>query len=393
MGASFLRYGIVLLFAFNLRSNLANFAPLVTLMSQEMLIGPVAMSLVGFLPPAGFALAAFLGQPITSRFGLYRTTQLAMWAVILGSVARALAPGIVSFSIATAIALAGAGLGNVLLPIMTREVSGRRTTQLSAANGIVFSVATAIPIFVALPLADVIGWRGSLGVWALPAAAFLLFWRRQNHLWKTHEPRVPDDKASAHFSRQLRSGHAWLTGLVFGMAGFVVYSVFIWFPIFLTEAGGLEGSEAANAISAFALAGVLISAFIPLSSKLRTPASAVMGFGFVLLLAFLAAVLVAPTNQLFWWFVLGGIGPIVFPVILISIARQNRASPSDVGFSSFVQGMGYLIGSVGPIVTGALYARWQSPVIPLVVLGGCAVVGLLLVVGLHIFGAGSRKPL
>ena len=393
MGSSLFRFGIVVLFAFNLRTNLANFSPLVETIRQDLVLGAVAVSVIGFLPPAAFAAAALLGQPLTSRFGLSRATQFAMWAVVLGSLVRAVAIDVISFALATALALAGAGLGNVLLPVMTREVGKHRLTALTNANGIVFAIATAIPIFLALPLAEVIGWRGSLALWAAPALLFLLIWRRQSSIWKISEPRIPGEKARHHIARQTKSPHAWLTAGVFGVSGFIVYSVFIWFPIFLTDLAVTTEREAANAVTAFALAGVLIYATIPLSSVLRIPASLLLAMGFVLFGGFILAVLFAPSDQIFWWFVVGGVGPIVFPVILISIARQHRLSASDVGFSSFVQGVGYFLGSIGPLLTGALYTQSGSATLPLVFLLGVAVVGLVLVAFLHGVDEGTRTRL
>ena len=393
LGLSLFRFGVVLLFAFNLRTNLANFSPLIDVMRRDIEIGALAVSVVGFLPPAAFAAAAFLGQPVTSRFGLSRATQVAVWAVIAGSLFRAVAPDAVFFAAGTAIALAGAGLGNVLLPVMTREVAGKKVTAMSTANGIVFAIATALPIFMALPLASTIGWRGSLAIWALPGVIFLILWRRQQDIWKIREPRIPGDKAWNHMLRQITSVNAWLTAAVFGVSGFIVYSVFVWFPIFLTEANIVGPTQAATAVTAFALSGVFIYAFIPLSSWLKVPASVVLAFGFLLFAGFVLAVMFAPSEQLFWWFVVGGIGPIVFPVVLISISRQRRASASDVGFSSFVQGMGYSLGSVGPLVTGALYAQSGSATLPMAFLVATAVLGLVLVLFLHHFGDDTRRAL
>lgn len=391
MGLSLFRFGVVVLFAFNLRTNLANFSPLIDAMRRDIEIGAFAVSFIGFLPPAAFAVAALLGQPITSRFGLSRATQAAMWAVIVGSLGRAFSPDIVWFAIATAIALAGAGLGNVLLPLMTKDVAGQRVTPLTTANGIVFAIATAVPIFMALPLASLVGWRTSMAVWAFPAAIFLVVWWRQRDIWKSHEPRIPGDKARHHMVRQLRSATAWLTSGVFGVSGFIVYSVFIWYPIFLSELDGTTSVQAATAVTAFALAGVLIYVVIPLSSAFRVPSTVVLIFGFTLFAVFVIAVPISPTSQLLWWFVVGGVGPIVFPVVLISIAHQTRVSKSDVGFSSFVQGVGYALGSLGPLVTGALYAQSGSPEFATAFLTGIALMGIVLVVCLHIFGGNTRS--
>ena len=80
-------------------------------------------------------------------------------------------------------------------------------------------------------------------------------------------------------------------------------------------------------------------------------------------------------------------------MILISIARQHRLSASDVGFSSFVQGVGYFLGSIGPLLTGALYIQSGSATLPLVFLLGVAVVGLVLVAFLHGVDEGTRTRL
>ncbi|MBT1176343.1 hypothetical protein JS532_02030 [Bifidobacterium callimiconis] len=91
-------------------------------------------------------------------------------------------------------------MGNVLAPaIVKRDYPGRT----SLATGIYSACMTGMAAFasaVTLPLSDAIGWRGALGIWAVPAGTVTLLW-----LWRSRV-NAPRDGRGRGNRRRLGPG-------------------------------------------------------------------------------------------------------------------------------------------------------------------------------------------
>ena len=74
------------------------------------------------------------------------------------------------------IALAGMGMGNVLLPPLVKRYFPDRIGAVTAAYSVALSVSTAMPPLFALPLAQATSWRVAVGVWAVVGLAAAVPW-------------------------------------------------------------------------------------------------------------------------------------------------------------------------------------------------------------------------
>lgn len=394
MGRKLFLIGLVLAFAFNLRTNLANFPPVVSFMRADFEVAPLAVSVLGFVPPFAFAIAGPLAQVITGALGTLRTAQLAVLLIAVGTVARGLAPNLEVFVVGTALALGGAGLGNVLLPGLTRRVSGRFLSYVSMGSGTVFAVATAVPVFVAAPIAGVLGWQWSFLVWGFVAFVTWgawVYWGKE--IAAGVGSRAPSFRSLEHIALQVRRPEAWLNAAIFGLSGFIVYSVFAWFPLMMQSVLGVSSTFAGGALGLFAGSGVGIYVIMWFGALARWRPTTLMLLGFLLFLVFLGACLIVNPANLLWWFVVGGLGPMVFPIVLLGIARQVGSSDADVGFSAFVQGTGYLLGASGPLVIGYAYSVTGGWVVPIAILAGAAIIGCGLTIALRRTSAVDKEPI
>src|SRR5690606_19101873 len=139
-------------------------------------MGSIELGIIGTVPPIAFAASALFGAAIARRFGVERLLAVAIIAMVLGHVFRAVAPSFWVLLLGTIVALAGAGVGNVLLPPLVKRYFPDRIGLVTAVYVGIVSVSAAVPSSIAAPVTDAAGWRTSLAVWAVSALVCLLPW-------------------------------------------------------------------------------------------------------------------------------------------------------------------------------------------------------------------------
>ncbi len=166
----------ILLVALSLRTAVAALSPIVDHISGEVPFSNLDLAIVGSAPPIAFAVAGLLTPLLARRIGLERALLLAVVAMIVGHLGRALAPTSTLLVVATVVTLLGVGVGNVLLPPAVKRYFPDRVGLVTAIYATILSISTAVPALVAVPIADAAGWRVSLGVWFLVALTAAIPW-------------------------------------------------------------------------------------------------------------------------------------------------------------------------------------------------------------------------
>src|SRR5690606_28982025 len=245
--------------------------------------GPTVAGVLGMVPTATFAAAGVGAPRLAHRLGLERAAVLAMALAAAGLLARSLAGGTAMLLAASAVALAGMGIGNVILPPLVKRYFPDRVGVLSSLYITTLQLGTILPALLAVPVATAAGWRVSMGLWSLLAAVALLPWlvvlRRERDpgsaLARLHQAAVrPGDEAPElppARGRVWATGLGWGMALTFGMTSLVTYSLFTWLPALVVEAGASRafGGAMLALFSALGLAGSL--AMPVLAARLRNP--------------------------------------------------------------------------------------------------------------------------
>lgn len=358
----------IALSAFNLRTAVTSLTPLLDLLGARFGFGSTTAGLLGMLPTLAFALFGVATPALTRRIGLERTALLAMSLAALGLIMRSLAQGVGVLGLGAAVALAGMGIGNVVLPPLVKRWFPTRVGAISTVYITVLQLGTMLPALVAVPLADAAGWRVALGVWALTAAVAALPWawlllRHRDALAPPVATVDASAAASAPVGRVWRSPIAWGMALMFGTTSLITYSMFTWLPLLLTEAGASPafGGAMVALFSALGLVGAL--GMPAVAVRMRNP------FVIVLLcagshLAAYAGLLLAPMQAPVLWVFLLGLGPTTFPLALTLINLRTRTPAGSAALSGFMQGTGYAISCAGPLLFGVLHAAsggWVWP--------------------------------
>ncbi|MEP0546955.1 MAG: MFS transporter [Rhodothermales bacterium] len=367
--------GIVLI-AVNLRPALAGIGPLVADIRDATGLSNTALGLLTTLPLLAFGFVSALTPLVTRRRGIEGALAVALALIGVGTVVRAV-PSVALLFGGMALLGVGIALGNVLLPALVKrdfpERSGPMTSLYSSAMGVGATVAAGV----AVPLAAVLGWRGSLGAWAVLALVALAAWLPQ---LRRRTPARTSRSVGASLRDLGRSPLAWQVALFMGLQSLTFYVVLAWLPDLL-QSRGLGAAEAGWMLALSQATGVLGSAVVPLWAGRRADQRGIV-WALALVEAVALAGLLAPGLDLaaLWvgllGFVLGG----TFGLSLLFLVVRAADAETATALSGMAQSVGYLLAAVGPTLFGALHdlsGGWSVPLLSLVVvLGAKVVVGL-----------------
>jgi len=381
--------GIVLV-GLNLRVAVAAVSPILAVVRQDVALSATQVGLLGTIPVVSFAVFGSLATPCARRLGLEPTMVMALLLSATGEVVRATvssAPGFLAWSV---LALAGMGMGNVLLPPLVKRYFPDRIGPVTAAYSVALSVSTAVPPLVALPVAQRYGWRTAVGVWAVVGLVAAVPWVvvivrsvvARAHLRELlrRAPRPSGERAPARPEQGIsrivwRSPLAWALAATWALNTTGMYVLFAWLPQVLADAG--VGAAAAGrwlaVVAILGLPGALLGPV--LTARMRNPYPLVVGFVACWVVGYLGLWL-APAHATGVWMVLLGIGGGTFPVSLALIGLRSATPAVAVTLSGMVQGVGYAAAGIGPLGIGLLYEATGGWDVPIAVLLGLLVVQL-----------------
>ncbi len=387
----------IVLLALSLRTAVAAISPIAAVINADVALTTLGLGLLGMLPPMFFALAGLIAPPVARRVGLEAALSLAVAMMVVGHLVRALSDSFLMLILGTTLALLGMGLGNVLIPPAVKRYFPDRVGFVTASYATIMSVGAALPALVAAPLASALGWRFSLGIWALMAAIALVPWlillvtasasrkaveglaRDGELLENTIAPR-PAAVAAVPMARLWRSPIALAMTLAFSVCSIHAYAAFAWLPQLVVDRAGVSVVTAGGLLALFAIAGLPAGIFAPiLVARLRRPGR-VIHAGVLMYIAGYLGLLFAPSTVTWLWVALIGLGSIMFPACLVLINVRSRTHEGAVALSGFMQGIGYTLGAVGPLIVGLLFELTGAWIVPLL---------FLLATSLTAFFAGS----
>ena len=341
----------IALLALNLRTAVSSISPVVTFIQNEIPLPVVTIGLLGIAAPLSFAIATSLSYRPARRYGVEKTLALTVAMIILGNLLRALAWDATALFAGSLLSLLGAGMGNVLLPVLVRKYFAHRVGVISSFYITMTAVSATAGAFFAVPVATELGWRASLGQWALLAALALL---PLIFLLGNSNPEVRPENQGAQ-KAIWRSPTAWAIAGVQGMTSVFGYVSFAWMPLMLIEHNGVSVIEAGLLLSLFSIMGLPVSLLVPVLAtkypKSHAPIvffSASMGvLGSIGILFF--------ENQLLWLAVLAtGLGPTMFPLALTLFNLRSRNRSTVLAISAFGQGLSYTLATVVVFSIGVL---------------------------------------
>ena len=356
---------VVVLVAFNLRPAVASVGPVLPEVRADLSLSGLGAAFLTFLPVLCFGLLAVAAPRLARRSGI-EPVLLGMLVALAVGLAGRVAGGAALLYLGTALAGGAIAVGNVLVPPLIKRDFPDRTGLMMGVYTMAVSGSAALAAGLTVPVGDAIGlgWRGALGVWAVPAVLAAVAWLPQvrAHTRPAQPPRGPS---------LARSGLAWQVTIYFGLQSLSFYAVLAWLPSIYREYG-MSPAAAGLLLSVAGLVQIPVALVLPaLATRAANQVVHIAG-STVLIGLGLAGVLVAPTGAPYLWAILIGVGQgACFALGLNLFVLRTRSVHDTARLSAMAQSIGYVICAFGPLLVGLLHeaARsWSVPIVLLLVL-------------------------
>jgi CP family cyanate transporter-like MFS transporter len=341
----------------------ASVGPLLGDIRAGLPMSPTVAGLLTSVPPACFAVVGTVAPRLVRRVGPGTVVWMAMAALALGLAGRALAEGSAVFLVASAAALAGIGIGNVVMPIVVKRYFPEHVGVMTGVYSMALTLGASLAAAISVPLAEGLGggWRVGLGFWAVPAVVAALAWLVVRTPREDAPTAATADVAPAR--RITSSPTAWALSVFFGLQAAGAYIVLGWLPQIFRDAG-VAPATAGLLLALTPAVGIPLAFLMPtLAARLPTQGPLAVALSALGIAGYLGLWLV-PATVPWLWALLLGVSQASFPLALTMIGLRSRSTRGVAQLSAFAQGVGYLISIPGPILVGVLYdhtAGWTAP--------------------------------
>lgn len=361
----------IVLLALNLRPVMAGLGPLLDLVEADLGLDSATAGLLTTLPVLIMGLGAYAAQGLHRAVGPGRGILAGILLIALGCGGRLICPGGAGMMASALTAGLGIALVQALLPGVIKQgfpaggalgvgrVMGLYTTAIM--SGAALAAATAAT------LAQALGWRAAMAVWAAPALLAALVWLGLG------PSRSPADTGGAQgesprigpAAALWSQGRAWLLTAFFGISTSAYTLVLAWLPPYCMAQGlsrEASGYLMAGLTAMEVTAGFTVSALIGRFPDRRGPLALTLALALLGLAGLAAApgTLGMATLGLPCALVLGlGIGAL-FPLTLILTLDHADGAAKAGRLAAFVQGGGYVLASAMPFLAGAIRDRFAD---------------------------------
>ena len=340
----------VVLVALNLRPSMAAVGPLLSSIRADVPLSFSTASLLTMLPVMAMGLAMFFGIGLGKRLGEHRSIVLSLVVIGLATLSRLFLDSAAELILSAIAAGVGIALIQALMPALIKShfrdnvslFMGLYVTAIMGGAALAASFSPFIQVHTG-------SWRIGLAIWAVLAVLALLFWYAQ----RAALPPLPQAGAGPQESF-FGNRRAWLLAIFFGLGTASYTCVLAWLAPYYVEQGWSE--QNAGLLLGFLTAMEVVSGLItPAIANRRQDKRGVVAVLLVLIIAGFCGLILSPQHlTLLWPCLLGlGIGGL-FPMSLI-LSLDHLDNPRRAGgLTAFVQGIGYLIAGVSPLIAGMI---------------------------------------
>lgn len=356
-----------ILIAINLRPGSSSVGPILEEITAGLRMSTGTAGFVTALPGLCFGAVGAVAVALARRIGMTTGIVVGLVAVVVGLFARAVVDNTAAFLLLTGLALAGAAIGNVLVPAWIKRQPRDVRLMTVYSVGLTAGGALASALVAPVSASSSLGWRLGLGVWALLALFAVVPWT----VIALQERKAPGGRGSRgrtpHVGRIHRSPSAIALAVILGVQSMNAYIQFGWLPQIYRDAGLSAGY--AGLLMSLLTSLTLIGALMMPTVIARSPSLRLWMYAFgVLLIIGNAGLLLAPATLPWLWAIILGTSGFAFPTAIALITARTRDPQVTARLSGFVQPLGYMFAAIGPFVVGMIYQATGTWTIVLVLL-------------------------
>lgn len=338
----------IMLVAANLRPAVVSVAPLIGEVKAATGWSSTVAGLLTTLPVLVFGLAAPFAPRCAARFGIERTVFGALFVLAL-AIALRLVPTPLALFAGSALAGAGIGVCNVVLPSLIKRDFAHRSGLMTGLYSMTLSGGAAAAAALTVPIDQALGgnWRLTLASWGVFAVLALLVWLPQ--LRRMH--RFDTEAAPASL---WRNGIAWAITIFMAAQSLIFYTFAAWLPEYLIDRG-MSPAGAGAVLALGQVAGLVASLLAPIVAGRYRDQRTVTGVALLASAVGFIGLLATDTVPTLWVMcVMVGPGASISLALLFMVLRStSTAQTSQV--SGMAQSVGYILAAVGPVGIGALH--------------------------------------
>lgn len=342
---------LMILVGLNLRPALSSLAPLLPRIASEGVFSVLTLSLLTTLPVLCLGLFAPLAPWLARRLGLERSLALGLIFLSAGLALR----GIVSaptLYLGTLLAGAAIGIVGTLLPALVKRDLTANADLMTGVYTMALCLGGALGAGLSIPLAHWFNsWSLSLMSWSSFALLALCAW-----WWVMPQPVAEQQSQTQQSLTRALLSHplAWQVMLLMGSQSSLAYIVFGWLPTLLVQQGYTE-SAAGWLMSASILIQLISAISAPWLARLARDQRPALIFALSLVGAGLLILLLGPTALRWLGATLLGLGQGgSFSLALTLIVLRSGDSKIAGELSALVQGGGYTLAAIGPLLVGLM---------------------------------------
>ncbi|MEU6390002.1 CynX/NimT family MFS transporter [Streptomyces sp. NPDC046939] len=359
--------GIVLA-ALNLRPAITSLGALLEEVRDGLGMSGSVAGLLTSVPPLCFAVFGVMAPRLARRFGASAVVCAGMAAIATGLIVRPYAGNTAGFLAASALALMGIAVSNVLMPVIVKRWFPDRVGSMTGLYSMALAMGTSLAAAATVPVTDALGgnWQSGLAVWAALGVAAVLPWAPLARA-RSAGPAEPTRSTAAGQGdglRITRSRTAWALAVFFGLQATAAYITMGWMAQIFRDAG-VSASTAGVLLAVTMSMGIPLAFVIPrVAARLPRQGPIVIVLG-VCGLAGYAGLYFAPASGAWAWAILLGVSNCAFPLALTMVGMRARTGAGVAKLSAFAQSTGYLISIPGPLLVGVLYQSsggWGVPI-------------------------------
>lgn len=365
----------ILFIAINLRSPLASVGPLIEDIRAATGLSNGFLGMLTTLPLVAFGIISTLTPLFTRRFGIGGTLLGAMLLLSVGIGIRSIAwiPALYLGTLLSGIAIA---FGNVLLPSLTKRNFESNSGLITSLYSSMMAVGAALAAGISVPLAHDIGlgWRGSLGVWAILSLIAFLVWLPQLFRLK----KSTSNRSYLQAMKKLGgSRSAWQVALFMGFQSLTFYVILAWLPAIL-QSRGYDASFSGWMLSLSQATGILGALTIPFVAGKKKDQRGIVVILIMVELIGLVGLLLPQLGWIaIWVSLIGFVMGASFGLSLLFIVLRSKDVESATELSGMAQSIGYLIAGTGPIIFGSIFDLTGSWTYPFILLFAVAILKLI----------------
>lgn len=328
-------------------------------------VGPVAEELVkafeitysqyGFLtavPIASFGIFSFFAIGLAERTGLKSAVTFALIVLLAGSAGRILNDWYALLASTVAVG-AGIALLNVIVPVICKAWFAEKTPFVMGIYTGVIGLSGAVGGLTAVPAYEIAGGvAGTMALWAVLTLLAVILWLTAA---RKDEPRkTRNNNEQTTFCALLKSPTAVAVVFVMGLQSLLIYTVAAWLPTYLTTTSGVAHHSAGVWLFVYLVSGLPASVFTPWFMKR-------VGNEFVAEVILCAAYLLGIAGWLIdpVWLVpaciaAGASQGSMLSVAFLLMAQKSADTGQMLKLSALSQGVGYILAGLGPLAFGVI---------------------------------------